>query len=35
MSLEGFSVSDMEWWHFEYEPDTVYSHLNVPLQGLN
>lgn len=35
MSLEGFSVSDMEWWHFEYEPDTFYSHLNVPLQGLN
>lgn len=35
MSLEGFSVSDMEWWHFEYEPDNVYSHLNVPLQGLN
>lgn len=35
MSLEGFSGSDVEWWHFDYEPDTVYSHLNLPLAELN
>lgn len=35
MSLEGFAGSDMEWWHFDYDPDTVYSHLNIPLQELN
>lgn len=35
MSLEGFKGSDMEWWHFDYQPDSIYSHLNLPLQELD
>ena len=32
MGLEKFQGSEMEWWHFDYDADTAYSHLNVPLQ---
>ncbi|MDD4319922.1 MAG: M15 family metallopeptidase [Acidaminococcaceae bacterium] len=29
MGLEGFVGSDMEWWHFDYIPDTKYQLLNI------
>lgn len=34
MNLEGFSGSDMEWWHFDYKPEILYRHLNIPLNEL-
>ena len=29
MTLEGFTASDMEWWHFDYDVDSAYKILNV------
>lgn len=28
MTLEGFTPSDMEWWHFDYDGDSAYKILN-------
>ena len=32
MSREGFASSDMEWWHFDYQPEIKYKLLNVVVQ---
>ncbi len=34
MERYGFSGIEMEWWHFEYDKNTQYAHLNTPLEQL-
>lgn len=34
MEKYGFTGIEMEWWHFEYDKNTAYAHLNVPLENL-
>lgn len=31
MTLQGFTASDMEWWHFDYDAGNRYQVLNVKL----
>ena len=28
MTLQGFTASDMEWWHFDYDAGSRYRILN-------
>ena len=28
MTLQGFTASDMEWWHFDYDAGNRYQMLN-------
>jgi len=35
MSMEGFSCSDMEWWHFEYDSTSDYQLLDIPFSDLH
>ncbi len=32
MTLAGFTGSDMEWWHFDYDAGSRYQILNVQVQ---
>jgi D-alanyl-D-alanine dipeptidase len=32
MELEGFTVNEEEWWHFDYKDWKVYPILNVPFE---
>lgn len=34
MEKHGFTGIEMEWWHFEYDKNNSYAHLNVPLESL-
>jgi D-alanyl-D-alanine dipeptidase len=34
MELEGFTVYEHEWWHFDYKDWTEYPILNVPFEKL-
>jgi zinc D-Ala-D-Ala dipeptidase len=34
MELQGFTVNENEWWHFDYKDWKYYPILNVPLEGL-
>ncbi len=34
MELNGFKGIEMEWWHFDYAPETNWAHLNIPLENL-
>lgn len=31
MTLQGFTASDMEWWHFDYDAGSTYQILNVKM----
>ena len=35
MSIEGFTCSDMEWWHFDYDNKNSYQLLDIPFSALH
>lgn len=34
MEEQGFTGIEMEWWHFEYDAQGAYAHLNIPIENL-
>lgn len=35
MGMEGFSGSDMEWWHFDFDNKNSYQLLDIPFSALH